>query len=140
MREIDCEAVGTDTILEQSKERGLRNKRFTHGSLRTKCASKLALAYTRDPGVAPAWRDQPGVGNPVRSDIVNQCMAFTRSEQTRAGVRVYEAPTLLHSHVAAIIAPMTARLEGMSDPVEKVVMSRNISILAVAFCTTKRVY
>lgn len=65
-------------------------------------------------------------------------MAFTISDQTRAGVKVKQAPTLLHSHLAAIIAPLRARLQITLDPVQKVVLARNIAIFAVAFSTTKR--
>ena len=65
-------------------------------------------------------------------------MAFTRSEQKRAGVTVKQVPTLLHSHLAAIIAPLRARLQGTLDPVEKVVLARIIAIFAVAFRTMKR--
>lgn len=128
MHDIGCEAVRTYTLLNSCEQRGLCGKRFAHESLRTHYVSKLAVAYERDLGVAPAWCDQPRVGNPVRSDIVNQYKAFTSSEQKRAGVRVKQAPTLLHSHFAAIKAPLRARLRGTLAPIEKVVLSRNIAI------------
>ena len=49
-----------------------------------------------------------------------------------------QAPTLLHSHFAAIKASMGACLLGMIGPAEKVVLARNIAMLATVFSTTKR--
>ena len=111
---------------------------FAHESLRTNYVSKLAAAYERDLGVAPAWCDQLRVGNPVRSDLVTQYMAFTRSEQKKAGVRVKQAPALLRSHLAGIIAPLRARLQGTTDIADKLILARNIALFTVAFGTTKR--
>ena len=135
---VDCEAVGTDTLTDSCRTGGLCDKRFAHDSLRTNYVSKLAVAYERDLGVAPAWCDQLRVGNPVRSDIVTQYMAFTRAEQKKAGVRVKQAPALLRSHLSAIVTPLQARLQGTVDKVEKLTLARNIALFTVAFGTTKR--
>ena len=138
VHDVHCESVGTETFTEACKARGLCGKRFAHDSLRTNYVSKLAVAYERDLGVAPAWCDQLRVGNPVRSDIVTQYMAFSRSEQKRAGVRVKQAPALLHSHLASIVAPLRARLQGTVDLAERLTLARNIALFTVAFSTTKR--
>lgn len=58
VHDIDCEAVGTDELLESCKEKELCGKRFAHDSLRTNYVSKLAVAYERDLGVAPVWCDE----------------------------------------------------------------------------------
>ena len=65
--------------------------------------------------------------NPARSDLVTQCMTFTRSEQNKAGVRVKQAPTLLRSHLQDNIAPLRARLQGTIDLSEKLILARNIA-------------
>lgn len=137
-REVDCKAVGTDVLTEASLAKGFRDKRFAHESLRTNYVSKLAVAYETELGVAPAWCDQLSLGNSVRTDIVTQYMGFTRAEQKKTRVRVKQAPVLLHSHLAAIIAPLRASLQGTTGLAEKLTLVRSIALFAVAFGTTKR--
>ena len=59
--------------------RGVCTLRYAHDSLRTDYVSKLAMAYKRDLGVThDNWNGALRTGNPVRSDLVTQYMAFVR--------------------------------------------------------------
>ena len=78
------------------------------------------MAYERDLGVTHDWNSTLRTGNPVRSDLVTQYMAFVRVEQKKAGVKVSQAPALLHSHLAAIIAHMTLRIRYTQDPFDRI--------------------
>ena len=106
----DCEAIGTQDLSACSSKSGACSLRYAHDSLRSNCVSKLAVAYEKELGVVSAWSDTLRVGNPTRSDLVAQYMAFSMEEQKKAGVLVKQAPALLHSHLAAIIAPLRACL------------------------------
>ena len=121
---VDCDAAGTDILTGACcRAKGSCEKRLAHDSLRTKYASKLAVAYERDLGAAPAaWCDQRRVGNPVRSEIVTQ---YDKAE-IRAGVRAKQAPALPRSHlpVAASIAPIRARLQGTVHPGKRMTLAR----------------
>ena len=68
------------------------------------------MAYERDLGVAHDLNGTLRTGKPLRSDLITQYMAFVREEQKKAGVEVSQAPALLHSHLAAIIAHTTLRI------------------------------
>ena len=46
------------------------------------------MAYERDLGVTDDWNGKLRKGNPVRSDLVTQYMAFMREEQKKVGVEV----------------------------------------------------
>ena len=78
------------------------------------------------------------MGNPVRGDLVTQCMAFVREEQKKAGVEVSQAPPLLHSHLEAIIARMTLRMRCTQDSYDGIVLARDIALFTIAFSTIKR--
>ena len=110
----------------------------THDSLRTNYVSKPAMAYERDLGVTRDWNGALGTGNPVRSDLVTQHMAFVRKEQKNAGVEVSQAPALLRSHLAAIIAHVTLCIRCTQDPYDRMVLARDIALCTVAFSTLKR--
>ena len=112
--------------------------RYAHDSLRTNYVSKLAIAYERDLGVIHGWNRALRTGNPVRSDLVTQFMAFIREEQKKAGVEVSQAPAMLHSHLTAIIAQMTLRIRCTQDPYDRIVFARDIALFTVAFSTLKR--
>ena len=97
------------------------------------------MFYERDLGITSAWNDNLRVlGNPVRSDLVVQYMAFTREEQNKAGVLVKQAPALLDSHLKEIITPMRTRVYYTSNTSERVILARDIALYAVAFRTTNR--
>ena len=64
-------------------------------------------------------------------------MAFIREEQKKAGVKVSQAPAMLHDHLAAIIAHMTLRLRCTQDPYDRAVLARDIALVTVAFSTLK---
>ena len=78
------------------------------------------MAYERDLGVTDNWNGTLRTDNPVRSNLVTQYMAFVREEQKKAGVEVSQAPALLHSHLAAIIAHMTLRKRSTQDPYDRI--------------------
>ena len=88
----------------------LREETYAHDSLRTNYVSKLDMAYERDLRVTHDLNGTLRTSKPFRSDLVTQYMAFVREEQKKAGVEVSQAPALLHSHLAAIIAHMTLRI------------------------------
>ena len=134
----DCEAVGTSELPNCSTTEEGCTLRYAHDSLRENYVSKLAMAYERDLGVTHDWNSALRTGNPVRSDLVTQYMAFIREEQKKAGVEVSQAPAILHSHLAAIIANMTLRLRCTQDPHDREVLARDIALSTVAFSTLKR--
>ena len=100
----DCEAVGTSELSNCSTTDKGFTLRHAHDSLRTNYAPKLAMVYGRDLGVTHDWNSTQRTGNPVRSDLVTQYMAFIREEQKKAGVEASQAPAILHSHLTATIA------------------------------------
>ena len=130
----DCEAVGTSELLNCSTTEEGCTLRYAHDSLRTNYVSKLAMAYERDLGVTHDWNSALRTGNPVRSDLVTQYMAFVREKQKKAGVEVSQAPAMLHSHLTAIIAHMTLHIRSTQDLYDKVVFA----LFTVAFNTLKR--
>ena len=134
----DCEAVGTSELSNCSTTEEGCTLRYAHDSLRTNYVSKLAMAYERDLGVTHDWNRTLRNGNPVRSDLATQYMAFVREEQKKVGVEVSKEPALLHSHVAAIIAHMTLRIRCTHDPYDRMVLARDIALFAVAFSTLKQ--
>ena len=83
----------------------LREETYAHDSLRTNYVSKLAMAYERDLGMTHDLNGTLRTGNPFRSNLVTQYMAFVRKEQ-KARVEESQVPVLLHSHLTAIIAHM----------------------------------
>lgn len=112
--------------------------RYAFGSLRTNYTSNLAMVYERLLGVASDGSDELKIGNPVRSDLVSQYMAFTREEQKKAGVAVKQAPVLLQSHLQQIVGPMRLQLQFTTDAFERAELARDIALFTVAFSTTKR--
>ena len=98
----------------------LREETYAHDCLRTKYVSKLAMAYERDIWVTHDWNGTLRTGNPFRSDLVTQYMAFVREGQKKAGVEASQAPALLHSHLAAILAHMTLRIRCTQDSYDSI--------------------
>ena len=136
----DCEAVGTSELSNCSTTEEGCALRYSQDSLRTNHVSKLAVTYERDLGVTHDWDGTLRTGNSVRSGFVKQYMAFVREEQKKAGVEVTQAPALLHSHLAAIIAHMTFRIRCPQDLYNRIVLARalDITLFTVAFSTLKR--
>ena len=134
----DCAAVGTSDLSGCSTKRGECGKRYAHDSLRSNHMSKLGMVFEKELGVTTDWSNALRTGNPVRSDPVTQYMAFTTSEQKRAGVLVKQAPALLRTHLIAILKPMRTRLRNTSCLIERVTLARDIAFFTVAFSTTKR--
>ena len=120
---MDCEAEGISELSNCPTTEEECTLRYAHDFLRTNYVSKLALAYERDLGVTCDWNGTLRVGNPVRSDLVTQYMAFAREKQSKAGVEVSQALALLYSHVAAIIAHMTLRIRCTQDPYDRIVLA-----------------
>ena len=77
-------------------------------------------------------------GNPVRSELVTQYLAFTTGEQKQAGVLVKQAPAILHGYLETIVRSMRSKLQSTVFILERVTLARDIAFLAVAFSTTKR--
>ena len=129
----DCDAVGTSELSNCSTTEEGCTLQYAHDSLRTNYVSKLAMAYERDLRVTHDWNSTLRTGYPARSDLVTQYMAFVREAQKKA-----QAPALLHSHLAAIIAHMTLRTRCTQDPYDRIVLARDIALFTVAFSTLKR--
>ena len=134
----DCEAVGTSELSNRSTTEEGCTLRHAHDSLRTNYVSKLAMAYERDLGVTHDWNSALRTGNPVRSDLVTQCMAVMREEQKKAGVEVSQAHAMFHSHLTAIIAHMTLRIRCTQGPYDRIGFARDIALFTVAFSTLER--
>ena len=133
-----CEAVGTKDLTACSTDKGECSLRYAFDSLRTNHVSKLSMVFEKEMGVVTPWSKTMRVGNPVKSELVAQYMAFTTSEQKQAGVLVKQAPVILRSHLEKIIFPMQIRLQYASSDVERVTLARDIAFFSVAFSTTKR--
>ena len=76
----DCEAVGTSEVSNCSTTDKGFTLRYAHNSLRTIYVPKLAMVYERYLGVIHVWNSTLRTGNPVRSGLVTQYMAFIREE------------------------------------------------------------
>lgn len=135
---LHCEAVGTNDLSACSTEKGECNRRYAYESMRTNHVSKLAVVFEKELGVMSDWNPSLKMGNPVRSDLVGQYMAFKTEQQKRAGVLVKQAPALLSSHLVQIVAHMQLKLKSASSPYERVVLARDIAFFTVAFSMTKR--
>ena len=133
-----CSAVGTKDLTACSTKPGECNLRYAHDSLRLNHVSKLGMVFEKELGVVDSWSSTLRIGNPVRSDLVTQYMAFTTREQKQAGVLVKQAPTILRSHLAQILLPMRTQLQITTSDVDRVTLARDIAFFTVAFSTTKR--
>ena len=98
----------------------LREETYANDSLKTNCVSKLAMAYERDLEVTHDLNGTLRTGKPFRNDLVTQYMTFVREEQKQAKVEVSQAPALLHSHLAAIIAHMTLCIRCTQDSYDRI--------------------
>ena len=96
------------------------------------------MVFEKEMGVVTPWSKTMRVGNPVKSELVAQYMAFTTSEQKQAGVLVKQAPVILRSHLEKIIFPMQIKLQYASTDVERVTLARDIAFFSVAFSTTNQ--
>ena len=134
----DCRAGDTSELSNCSTAEERCILRYAHDSLRTNSVSKIAMAYKRDLEITHDWNGTLRMGKPVRSDLVTQYVAFVREEGEKAEVEVSQAPALLHSHLATIIAHMTLRIRCTHYPYDKIFLARDIAVFTVAFSTTKR--
>ena len=96
------------------------------------------MVFEKELGVVDSWSSTLRIGNPVRSDLVFQYMAFTTGEQKQAGVLVEQAPTNLRSHLAQILLPMRTQLQITTSDVGRITLARDIAFFTVAFRTRKR--
>lgn len=111
-----------------------------HVSVRTRLATvKLCIKthrrlrkgvryYEKELGTTTVWNEALGNGNPFKSELVSQYMAFTREEQKKAGVLVKQAPALLQSHLSKITALLQAQLRRSTDPLIRVTLARDIAV------------
>ena len=133
-----CSAVSTKDLTACSTKPGECNLRYAHDSLRSNHVSKLGMVFEKELGVVDSWSSTLRIGNPVRSDLVTQYMAFTTGEQKQAGVLVKQAPMILRSHLAQILLPMRTQLQITASDADRVTLARDIAFFTVAFSTTKR--
>ena len=133
-----CSAVGTKDFTGCSTGKAECSRRYAFDSLRSNHISKLAMVFEKELGIVTTWSSTLRIGNPVRSELVDQYLAFTTGEQKQAGVLVRQAPAILHGHLEAIIRSMRAKLQGTKSALERVTLARDIAFLAVTFSTTKR--
>ena len=59
-----------------------------------------------DSDIVTPWSTTLRIGNPVRSELVAQYLTFATGEQKQAGVRVKQAPAILHDHLETIMRSM----------------------------------
>lgn len=135
---MHCEAVGEQNLSHCSTRAGECSKRYAYDSLRTNFASKIAMTYERDLGAQSDWNEPLRTGNPVKSNLVQQYLNFTKEEQKKAGVTVKQAPVLLSSHLVSIVTLMRINLQRTRDPLERITLARDIALFTVAFGSTKR--
>lgn len=138
VHDMHCAAVGTSDLTGCSTPPGMCNRRYAHESMRTNHVSKLAMVYEKELGVLSDWNNVHKTGNPVRSDLVLQYMAFKTETQKRAGVLVKQAPALLSSHLGNIVRRMQTRMQMTGSTYERLTLARDIAFFTVAFSTTKR--
>ena len=131
-------AVGAKDLTACSTKPGECDLRYAHDSLRSNDVSKLGMVFEKELGVVDSWSSTLRIGNPVRSDLVIQYMAFTAREQKQAGVLVKQAPTILRSHLAQILLPMRTQLQITTSGVDRITLARDIAFFTVAFSTMKR--
>ena len=137
--QVTAESVYAAHIHTRRPVHASRKSPPNHDSLRTNYVPKLTMVYERDLGVTHDWNGTLRTGNPVRSDLVTQYMAFIREEQKKAGVEASQAPVMLHSHLTASIVHMTPHIRCTQDSYDKVVFARNIALFTVAaYNTLKR--
>ena len=92
------------------------------------------MAYERDLGITDAlW-----ISNPISGDLVTQYIKFTREDPKKAGVAVKQAPEVLPSHLHTIVSPLRASLQSTSDPYNRVVLARDLTLFTGACETTTR--
>ena len=96
------------------------------------------MTYECDLGITTDWSDALRIGNPISSDRVTQYMTFGPEKQKKAKVAVKKPPAVLPSHLHAIVSPLRARLQCISDPYTRVVLARDLTLFMVAFESTKR--
>lgn len=101
-----CKAVSTTSSTGCPTKPSSCSLRCANESLRINYVSKLSTFYERDLDITSAWRDTLKTGNPVRSYLVSQYMAFTRVEHKKAMLTVKQALALLNSHLREVIVPM----------------------------------
>ena len=88
-------------------------------------------------GTSTGWCDKLRVGNPVRTDLTNG-VHVVRIKASGC-VSKTSAPAPLRNHqVEPIGAPMHQQRKATTDQTQKVIPSRNISVLMVAFSTMTR--
>ena len=109
----------------------LNDGRGVYPTIRTRLLEDESRFQARNgvrtrPGVTHDWNSALRTGNPVRSDLVTQYMAFIRDEQNKVGVEVSRAPAMLHSHLTAIIAHMILRIRCTQDPYDRITFARDI--------------
>ena len=98
----------------------LREEAYAHDSLRMNYVSNLAMAYERDPGVTHDWNGTLE-GQPVQKLFSHAIHSLRKGRgEEGAGVEVSQAPALLHSHLAAVIAYMTLRMRCTQDPYDRI--------------------
>lgn len=123
-----CSAVGKSDFKTCSTKPGECTFRYAHDSLRSNYVSKLTVVYEKELGTTTVWNEALGNGNPFKSELVSQYMAFTREEQKKAGVLVKQAPALLQSHLSKITALLQAQLRRSTDPLIRVTLARDIAV------------
>ena len=96
------------------------------------------MAYARNLRITHHWNGTLRTGNPVKSDLVTQYMAFVREKQKKAGNLKY------HKHLLCFTAtsrqsPHTWHFAyGACRLLDRTVLARNRDLFTVAFGTRER--
>ena len=130
-----CNQLGTTNLTGCKREEcGFRH---AYDSLRSGYFEKLKAVFEEE-GLGGKWNPQRGEGNPVKSVKVQQYMEFVKKEQGLAGVTPKQAKVILRDKVKQLIDLLKILRDKSKNVVRKMLISRDIAIFSLAFCTSKR--
>ena len=130
-----CKNLGSLCLTGCEKEKcGLRH---AYDSLRSGYVEKLKSIF-EEAGFSGKWNPQRSEGNPTKSVKVQQYMEFVKKEQGLAGVTPKQAKVILRSKVKQLIEMLKILRDKTKNRIRKMLISRDIAIFSLAFCTSKR--
>ena len=111
--------------------------RHAYDSLRSGYFEKLKGLFEEE-GMSGKWNPQRKEGNPAKSLRVSQYMEFVKKEQGVAGITPKQAKVILRNKVKTLIEMLRMKRDKTKNTVKKMLISRDIAIFSLAFCTSKR--
>ena len=130
-----CKHLGTKILTNCKREEcGFRH---AYDSLRSGYFEKLKSLFEEE-GMGGKWNPQRKEGNPVKSVKVHQYLEFVKKEQGLAGITPKQAKVILRGKVKQLIELLKILRNKTKNAVRKMLISRDIAIFSLAFCTSKR--